>query len=104
MTRAARTFQTADFPPSPGRRRAPSPARSTQLAIVFDGEPLKPAAAPAEASPRSSDWAGFREGAREVLVTLMATLAIGLAWAAIEAGRLGAELPSPVAASIRESR
>jgi xanthosine utilization system XapX-like protein len=34
----------------------------------------------------SPDWAAVREGVREVLLTLAATLAIGFAWAAIEVG------------------
>jgi len=33
-----------------------------------------------------------REGAREVFVTLLATIAIGLGWAAIEAGQANADL------------
>jgi hypothetical protein len=37
-------------------------------------------------------WASLQEGAREVLVTLLATLAFGLGWAAIEAGRANAAL------------
>ena len=46
----------------------------------------------------SRDWTGVREGAREVFLTVAATLAIGLAWAALELGRTGAE-PAPAAAS-----
>ncbi len=51
----------------------------------------------------SRDWAGVREGVREVFLTLAATLAIGFAWAAIETGRIAAE-PGPAGASALENR
>ncbi len=54
------------------------------------------------ARPGSADWAGAWEGAREVLMTVAATLAIGFAWAAIEMGRIGAE-PAPAGASSFET-
>lgn len=71
--------------------------RTAQFELAFECEPRPPIArhrpilAPA-ALPASSDWAEVREGVREVLLTLLATLAIGLSWAAIEAGRANAEL------------
>ena len=48
------------------------------------------------------DWTEFREGVREVLLTLAATFAFGFAWAAVEMGRLGTE-PVEVAASSFET-
>lgn len=60
--------------------------------------------APGDRTARTTarDWAGFREGVREVFLTLVATFAIGFAWAAIEMARLGME-PGDVGASRYET-
>lgn len=74
--------------------------RSAQFELSFEPEPEprpvvarlgpvlvpEPRASASDARPVSADWTGVREGVREVVLTLMATLAIGLGWAAIEAG------------------
>ena len=60
-----------------------------RLGPVLVPEPRASATAP---RPASADWTGVREGVREVVLTLMATLAIGLGWAAIEAGRANVQL------------
>lgn len=41
---------------------------------------------------RSPRWASLQEGAREVFVTLLATIVFGLGWAAIEAGQANSAL------------
>ncbi len=51
----------------------------------------------------SPDWAGIREGVREVFLTLAATLAIGFAWAAIETAQMASE-PGSAGASGLENR
>ena len=61
------------------------------------------AARPMAGAWPSPDWAGVREGVREVFLTLAATLAIGFAWAAIETGRIG-PVPAPAGASEIENR
>ena len=95
--------------------------RSAQIELTFEGEPrpviarLRPVVAPepraSAASPRpaSVDWTGVRDGVREVVLTLLATLAIGLGWAAIEAGwatvqlvRTGAPACGPGTLDVRE--
>ncbi len=78
--------------------------RSAQFELSFEPEPrptivrlrpvLVPEPRPSATAPRpaSGDWTGVRDGVREVVLTLMATLAIGLGWAAIEAGRANVQL------------
>ena len=78
--------------------------RSAQIELTLEGEPrpviarLRPALAPeprasaASPQPASVDWTGVRDGVREVVLTLLATLAIGLGWAAIEAGWANVQL------------
>ena len=93
--------------------------RSAQFELTFEGDPrpvivrLRPVLVPdrrtSDGDPRASrlpapesrgetaravmvEWAGARDGVREVLLTLMATLAIGFGWAAIEAGRANVAL------------
>jgi hypothetical protein len=70
--------------------RAPAPPE-TRAELHARGPAISQLRNPA-ALPASTDWASAREGVREVLLTVLATLAIGLSWAAIEAGRANEEL------------
>jgi len=84
VTRTARAI--ADSPTSRPTGRSARSLRPRPPAV----EAI--AADPVREGLQDLDWAAARAGAREVFVTLMGTLALGLGWAAVEAGRLNAAL------------
>ena len=84
-------------------RAAPTTTRVT--ATTIESAPWMPAraASPTALEPSEAretgptmDWSGVREGIREVVLTLAATLAIGFAWAGIEMERLSTTPTTPM--------
>ncbi len=83
-------------------RAAPTTTRVT--ATTIESTPWIPggSASPKMLEPSEAretrptmDWSGVREGIREVVLTLAATLAIGFAWAGIEMERLATTPTTP---------
>lgn len=95
MNRSAQfelAFEGEPRPPIARRRPILAPAPLETRAELYARGPAVAKSRESAALPAAADWAGAREGVREVVLTLLATLAIGLGWAAIEAGRANAEL------------
>ena len=91
MNRSAQfelAFEGEPRPPIARRRPILAPAPLETRAELYARGPAVAKSRESAALPAAADWAGAREGVREVVLTLLATLAIGLGWAAIEAGRV----------------
>lgn len=90
-------------------RAAQTTSRPAEGGQAAGGMPVvRVVRAPDSATPiatawASPDWAAIRDGAREVFLTLAATLAIGFTWAAIEVAWIG-PVPTPAEASGIENR
>jgi hypothetical protein len=89
-----------------------APLETTQLCASSRPRRSRPAresspasaASPAARARPARDWSGVWQGIREVFLTVAATLALGLAWAAIEGERLEAAEAAGTVAAVEVAR
>ncbi|MBK7949977.1 MAG: hypothetical protein IPK00_14790 [Deltaproteobacteria bacterium] len=96
MTRAARVANRTALPTlSLQTLSLPTPSRPTQAPLRLEQPEARLRLVepdPGEPERGHLRWTDLQEGTREVVVTLLATIAFGLGWAAVEAGQANSAL------------